>query len=380
MTRRPGLPGLPTPCAGYARLLRTCLLAGTVVLSLLCAGGPSAAARTGRPAAAGPGPQAVRADDGASISHIRYLDRRTLDLTVESPAMGKAMPVRVVLPKHWNEQPKRTFPVLYLLQGAGDDYTSWTRETDIEELAEPTDVLVVMPEGGRAGFYSDWWDHGRTTAPRWETFHTRELRQLMERAFRAGDVRAVVGLSEGGLGALNYAARHPGDYRFAGSLSGIVDISDPVMQLLIGATCLRENIDPVRLWGRPDAQREIWDAHNPSRMVDRFAKTWVHLYAATGEPGGLEPEFNLAGVLLERPLSAPTHNFAQKLRRAGVKVTTSLFRPGTHSWPYWERELHAMWPSVLSALGVPLPSGQRESPHGTGRGRLTPPAAERGGR
>ncbi|MGW7255719.1 alpha/beta hydrolase [Streptomyces sp. NPDC054834] len=290
------------------------------------------------------------ADDGAYISHARYLDERTLDLTVESPAMRDGIPVRVILPRHWRKESTRTFPVLYLLQGASDDYTSWTRETDVEELSGPADVLVVMPEGGRAGFYTDWWDHGTGSGPRWETFHTEELPQLMERAFRANDSRAVIGLSEGGLGALDYAARHPGGYRFAGSLSGIVDTSDPVMRFGIGATCLRENVDPERLWGRPDEQRRIWDAHNPSRMVSRFKKVWVYLYAGTGVPGGLESAFDPAASLLEQPLGPSTAAFARALRLSDVKVTTDLFRPGTHSWPYWQRELHRMWPLVLSAL------------------------------
>ncbi|MFE1910359.1 alpha/beta hydrolase [Streptomyces anandii] len=349
MIRRSARPGR---CGKRIRRPGAFLVTGALVVASLGAAGPAADARPGRPATAGPGLTAARADDGAFISHVTHLDERMLDLTVDSPAMRGSMAVRVILPRHWKELPQRTFPVLYLLQGAADDYTSWTRETDIEKLADPSDVLVVMPEGGRAGFYSDWWDYGRPTAPRWETFHTEELRQLMERAFRAGGMRALAGLSEGGLGALNYAARHPGDYRFAGSLSGIVDISDPVMQLAIALTCLRENIDPVRLWGRPDEQRTIWDAHNPSRMVDRLARTWVYLYAATGQPGGLEPEFNAGASLLEQPLTSSTYKLGQELRRAGGTVTLDLMQPGTHSWPYWKRELHTMWPSVLYALGA----------------------------
>ncbi|MFI6123738.1 alpha/beta hydrolase [Streptomyces sp. NPDC051064] len=294
----------------------------------------------------------ARAEDGASIKAVKRLDARTLDLTIWSPAMRANMPVRIILPKGWHENPKRTFPVLYLLQGASDDYTSWTRETDVEKLAKNTDVLVVMPSGGRAGFYADWWDHGSSTAPRWETFHTVEVRQLMERAYRAGGKRAVIGLSEGGLGALNYAARHPGTYRFSGSFSGIVDIADPVMQFGIAATCLREGTDPLRVWGHPDKQRKIWDAHNPSRMVRKFRDTWVHLYAADGMRTKLDKTTDPLAGLLEQPLPQPTGRFAKKLRRAGVKVTTNISSAGTHSWPYWDRELHNVWPSVLTALNT----------------------------
>ena len=39
--------------------------------------------------------------------------------------------------------------MLYLLHGAGNDYTSWTRETDVEALTADLPLLVVMPEAGR---------------------------------------------------------------------------------------------------------------------------------------------------------------------------------------------------------------------------------------
>jgi hypothetical protein len=38
--------------------------------------------------------------------------------------------------------------VLYLLQGAHDDYTSWTRETDIEQFTANKEVIVAMPSSG----------------------------------------------------------------------------------------------------------------------------------------------------------------------------------------------------------------------------------------
>jgi diacylglycerol O-acyltransferase / trehalose O-mycolyltransferase len=54
-------------------------------------------------------------------------------------------------PKGWSSRPAgRRWPVLYLLHGCCDTYESWTRSTDIEELPELRDVLVVMPEGGRS--------------------------------------------------------------------------------------------------------------------------------------------------------------------------------------------------------------------------------------
>jgi diacylglycerol O-acyltransferase / trehalose O-mycolyltransferase len=144
------------------------------------------------------------------------------DLTIDSPALGRTAMVRLLLPRHFTTQPNRRWPVLWLLHGCCDTYQSWTRSTDVEQLAGLADVLVVMPEAGDVGYYSDWYHPGRVGPSRWETFHLTELRQLLERDWRAGDRRVIAGLSMGGLGAMAYAARHPGMFRAAASYSGVL--------------------------------------------------------------------------------------------------------------------------------------------------------------
>ena len=108
-------------------------------------------------------------------------------------------------------QATRRWPVLLLLHGCCDGYLSWTRSTDIEKLTAATPVLIVLPDAGSVGFYSDWQSGG----PKWETFHLIELMRILAETYRASDVRAVAGLSMGGLGALVYSARHPGMFRAA---------------------------------------------------------------------------------------------------------------------------------------------------------------------
>jgi S-formylglutathione hydrolase FrmB len=139
---------------------------------------------------------------GVAASKIHVLDERQLsermvDLTVWSPALRGRTTVRLLLPTHYRDRPEARWPALYLLHGCCDSYVSWTRSTDIEQLSAASDVLVVMPDGGRVGFYSDW-----LNGPRWESFHTEELPQLLTSRYRASDRRAVAGNSMGGLGAV----------------------------------------------------------------------------------------------------------------------------------------------------------------------------------
>jgi diacylglycerol O-acyltransferase / trehalose O-mycolyltransferase len=35
-----------------------------------------------------------------------------------------------------------------------------------------------------------------------------------------------------------------------------------------------------------------------------------------------------------------------------IQPTIDLYGPGTHSWRYWQRELHRSWPLLTDALGI----------------------------
>jgi S-formylglutathione hydrolase FrmB len=328
---------------GRARLTGLSLLACLLLLTPLY--GTATAAAT-----SGPDYPTRSADTGAWITGIRTLDERTLDLTVRSRAMGSSVPVRVILPRGWYSERRRTFPVVYMLHGGEDDYTSWTRETDVEALAENSGALVVMPDGGKNGYYSDWY----VGTPRWETFHTSELVRLMERSFRANSSRAVIGLSMGGFGALNYAARHRGMFRYVASMSSYVDLNDPLVRFLLDLSSRVEGTDLHDVWGDPKEHDDIWQSHNPSARPRAFLGTKVHLSSGNGTPGPLDGGHpfvvTLVGALAEAALPASLSKFAESLRSVGVDVTTDLYEPGTHSWPYWERELHRIWPTVMEEL------------------------------
>ena len=169
--------------------------------------------------------------------------------------------------------------MLYLLHGGLGSYVDWTESSDVERLTRRTDVLVVMPDAGRLGFYADWWNHGAGNKPGWETFHLTELRQILERGLGAGDERAIAGLSMGGFGAMSYAGRHPELFRAAAAFSGILDTTHPdrgshlpgpyptwLMQTFLQPL----GYDPLALFGDPTTQADIWAAHNPADLVEHM--------------------------------------------------------------------------------------------------------------
>ncbi|MGI8332248.1 alpha/beta hydrolase [Actinomadura scrupuli] len=295
---------------------------------------------------------AAVADDGSRVIGESMAAPRTLDLTIDSAAMDGAQKVRLLLPRGWSKTASRTWPVLWLLHGGSDDHTSWTKNTDVADLVQDAGVIVVMPNGGRCGNYTDWWNYGNGGPPQWEKFHMTEVRQILERGYRAGTARAVAGNSMGGLGAIEYAARFPGMFRAAAVFSGYLDTlhghvagdSSPGL----GPAWLCPFTDWRRVWGDPDDQAAIWHAHNPFDLVSRLRGIGLYVASGNGRAGPLGGVPFIDPV--ERLAGEEARDFVGLLGAEGIPVTSHLY-DGQHSWPYWQRELHAVLPALLDRLG-----------------------------
>jgi S-formylglutathione hydrolase FrmB len=277
---------------------------------------------------------------------VEVIDERTRDLTIESPVVGTVQ-VRILLPADHGDGSATTIPVLMLLHGGGGDHLDWTELTGVEAFTAPTDLLVAMPAAASSNLGAPVADPGTSIdgldgPPDWETFHLVELRELLERNWQASDERAVAGLSLGGYAAVMYATRHPGLFRFAASYSGVLDVTvgaadpEPAQTLVAEATEL--------------AEASGWDEANPINLVAALDGTPLYVSYGNGEPGPLDPPGTDQDAL-EAWVGAGADHFVAALDEAGIPATVHAYGPGTHSWPYWDRELEASLPLLLDALG-----------------------------
>lgn len=321
----------------------------TLIASTLSAGAvPAQAAK----------PKFKPAADGARITGYKWLtkNKRRFDFRVKSPALGgKSMNVRVLLPRGWSMKAKRTWPVVYAYHGGQDTYVSWTRSTGIEQLAARWDAIVVMPDGAN-GSYTDWYNYGKGGTPKWETFHVKEIVQLMERNFRAGRQRAAFGISSGGQGAITYAARHPGLFKYAASLSGILHMRDEGVPTMLRTVNSGNGQDPDAIWGVYPLHAKNWKAHNPWDLAVRLRGTKIFFSSGTsGKPGpGDDP--NTApwdiGLLSERITGQTNVSFRKRLKQLKIPHTAHIYADGRHNWPAWRREYVYMWPRLMKAIGA----------------------------
>nr|WP_093848829.1 alpha/beta hydrolase family protein [Streptomyces pini] len=288
---------------------------------------------------------------------------RLLDLTIRSPALAGTGKVRLLTPDGWDSRrPGDRWPVLYLLPDGSGDHRTYNDDHRIEEWPELRETLVVVPQMPFYGFYSDWWNGGEGGAPAVETFHLDEVVPILERDYGAGRQRSIAGQSQGGYGAVKYAARRPGMFDAAASFGGFLHPLQYPEAVSGGAEYL--GVPWRRIWGDPVRQRRVWERNDPYHLAERLRGTRVHIAAGDGTPGaldppGTEPDPDIPGLadlaplyqdevisLTEAVMGDESRTVARRLHEAGVHVTTHFYR-GTHSPPYWERELRRVLPVLL---------------------------------
>src|SRR4051812_3553471 len=195
------------------------------------------------------------------------LDPRLQELTFSTPALASETHVRVLLPAGYKASAHRRYPVLYLLHGALDDYKSWTDKGAAEAITKSAPLIVVMPDAGQEGNYTNWYNDGAFGQPMWETWHIRQLLPWVDAHYRTigkRSGRATAGLSMGGGGAMSYAARHPDMFVSASSFSGAVDTNSPAVQPVTQASGLSDGSHtPGAIYGLRSTDEVGWREHNP---------------------------------------------------------------------------------------------------------------------
>lgn len=281
---------------------------------------------------------------------VRRLSPRLTDHTLESPTLATSTRVRVLVPGADVGHPG-PYPVLWLLHGGDDDHRCWTDAGDAESSTDGLALVVVMPDCGRGGWYSDW-SRPDTEVGRqlWTSFHLGELRRWVEttlpvRTDRGG--RAIAGLSMGGFGALSYAARHPELFCFAAAFSGALDILDPHLAPFADAMAEWNGGAPGWIWGDRDAAVARWRAHNPVDLADRLAGVELQLRTGDGRPGGRHGGEELD--LIEATVHRTNLTMHERLVELGHDHVFEDWGPGAHAWPYWAEALAATLPAVMAA-------------------------------
>jgi enterochelin esterase-like enzyme len=256
------------------------------------------------------------------------------NLSMQSKILKMDRKYAVYLPPDY-ETSQRSYPVLYLLHGAGDDQTGWVQFGEVLNIADEaiksnlaTAMIIVMPDAntGKRGYVNDvkgeW---------RYEDFFFDELMPFIEKTYRIKAekrYRAIAGLSMGGEGTFIYALHHPELFSSACPLSAAT-----------GPRSIEE-LQNYRLWqgveGITDAEKEAYFNRNSvlnliENMPDN-QKRAVRWYIDVGDDDFLYEGNSLVHIAM-RKKEIP-HEYR--------------VRDGVHSWTYWRASL----PKVLEWVSM----------------------------
>ena len=243
--------------------------------------------------------------------------------------------VCIYLPPGYDTKTTR-YPVLYLLHGGGGDAASWVTFGGVQDIVDAAGggVIVVMPDGSDGLWYDapDGSLLNETYVIDWLIpFVDWHLRTIPDRS-----ARAVAGLSNGGLGAMVLAAKHPDLFVAATSMSGNLggylhdyDQQDrPAYHDGNTPTPLASNLDDVDLMVR-------WGAScSPTGDLQRdLCGSW-----------GFEQLFRYDNQLFHRTLLDLGHEHVYEEVEGG------------HAWRWWSQWLrdHDL-PFLLDRLADPQP-------------------------
>ncbi len=251
------------------------------------------------------------------------------NLSMNSKILNMERKYAVYLPPDY-ETSERSYPVLYLLHGAGDDQSGWIQFGEVLQIADKaikegtsTAMIIVMPDAntGQRGYTNDVKGNWR-----YEDFFFEEFLPFIEGKYRIRAekrYRAVAGLSMGGGGSFYYALHRPDLFSAACPLSSST-----------GPLNREDTKNYIKRMGRTDAgQAEIdawYEKYSVTEMVKNLPEEGikaVRWYIDCGDDDFLFEGNALVHITLRK------RNIPHEYR----------VRDGAHNWTYWRESL----PEVL---------------------------------
>ncbi|HVF41924.1 MAG TPA: alpha/beta hydrolase family protein [Pyrinomonadaceae bacterium] len=304
----------------------------TLLLLLLALAAPNAHAQTARQQTPAQNAKAAKADGKKPEEKPRHEA-----VQFESRLVGAVLPYNVVLPADYRRSPskERRYPVLYLLHGLGGSAADWVSgRAHLADYAAQYPFIVVVPEG-KDGWYTD----GAAPGAKFESYFFEELIPDVDRRFRtiaSREGRAVAGLSMGGYGSMKFALKRPELFAFAASMSGALAVASWTPDVP-----LPEFVKPsvMRVYGEAGSRARLEnDVYKLVReLTPERAKSLPFLYLDCGtEDFLIGNSRDFSALLIEKKVA---HEFREL--------------PGTHSWPYWDRQVQEVLRLAARQLSAP---------------------------
>lgn len=258
------------------------------------------------------------------------------NLAMQSEILQMERKYAIYLPPDY-ESSQRSYPVLYLLHGGGDDQTGWIQFGEVLRITDhaikngqATAMIIVMPDAneGKRGYTND-----ATGKWRYEDFFFDEFMPFVEHTYRIKSekrYRAVAGLSMGGGGTYYYALHRPDLFASACPLSASARIIDKEK--------VKERRDMADATEEQVAEwLKKYNIHEMIQHMPEDRKKAVRWYIDCGDDDFLYEGNSLVHIAMRK--NEIPHEFR--------------IRDGEHNWTYWRVSL----PEVLNFISIGFHQG-----------------------
>ncbi len=259
--------------------------------------------------------------------------------SLQSKVLGAEREYSIFLPKSYETDTNRKYPILYLLHGMTDTHKAWVDRGHIKDVmdqlvasGEAVEMIIVSPNAGGRFEEGHW--NGYFDMPGWkyETFFYTELLPHIESTYRViGDKahRAVSGLSMGGGGATGYGQKHTELFSSVYAISALMSIPKQ------GAAQPREPGDKLAILTQSvidnSCVKYVEEADEERKTQLRSVKWFVDCG---------DDDF-----LLDRNIE-----FFHAMRKADIPLEFRV-RDGGHTWEYFHSALYTCLPFVSRNFG-----------------------------
>jgi S-formylglutathione hydrolase FrmB len=283
-------------------------------------------------------------------------------LTVKTDAFSAPTNVDVFLPTGYDADPRRRWPVTYVLAGTMNNYDSFRKVLKGDRLTEKYPSLIVSPDGN-SGYWSDWYNGGAFGPPMYETFVIRQLIPLIDARYRTAADRAhrvISGVSMGGYGATMLAARHPDLFAAVGSISGADDSNLPYLAAALSASSTFDGGAVDAIYGPRATQEVRWHGHNPTDLAENLRDVDVQVRTANGIPAPEIGENPLsadgASCVVEQGVYQGSMSLHDRLAAIGKPHLYKDYGNGCHTVPNFRRQTVDTLADFEQLLAHPRPA------------------------
>lgn len=253
------------------------------------------------------------------------------NLSLKSSILRKEKKFALYLPAGY-ETSQRSYPVLYLLHGGGDDQTAWIQFGEMQRIVDKAieegkiaPMIVAMPDAEMT-FYMN----NATGKYQYEDFFIKEFMPHIEKTYRCRaekEYRAVAGLSMGGFGSLLYSLHHPELFSACAALSAGVRTDEQIKEMPHADYLRRYRSAMGDIKEGDNRITDFWNQNSILYLMQHLPenqKNAVRFYLDCGDDDQLLYTGNALLHVLMRDQKIP-HEFRM--------------RDGGHTWEYWRTGL-----------------------------------------